>query len=123
MIVYSIRRVESKLFNWETQVGSSSVRRNELVFFASSKNEREYDDKQKMVFEYIIYRKRREAYKQKRRNKKVVKKKRKRPYAASGNFWITIRIKSLSGATIISFFLLRMRRNVRSFVGSRSRTQ
>lgn len=31
-------------------------------------------------------------------------------------------INSLSGATIISCFLLRIRKKVRSFVGSKSRT-
>lgn len=40
----------------------------------------------------------------------------------SVGFWITIRMKSLSGATIISCFLERTRRNVMSLDGSRSRT-
>lgn len=35
---------------------------------------------------------------------------------------MTIRMKSLSGATIISCFLERTRKNVRSLPGSRSRT-
>lgn len=42
-------------------------------------------------------------------------------YQSTG-FCITISINSLSGATIISCFLLRIRKKVRSFVGSRSRT-
>lgn len=37
-------------------------------------------------------------------------------------FCTTIRINSLSGATIISCFLDRIRRNVRSFEGSKSLT-
>lgn len=43
-------------------------------------------------------------------------------YFYSDGFWITIRRYSLSGAIIISFFLDRIRRNVRSFVGSMSLT-
>ncbi|CAG5073831.1 Similar to XKR6: XK-related protein 6 (Homo sapiens) [Cotesia congregata] len=42
-------------------------------------------------------------------------------YQSTG-FCTTIRINSLSGATMTSCFLLRIRKNVRSFVGSRSRT-
>ena len=37
-------------------------------------------------------------------------------------FWITISMYSLSGATMISCFFDRIRRNVKSFVGSRVRT-
>lgn len=50
-----------------------------------------------------------------------IKLKKKRMNQSVG-FWITIKTKSLSGATIISCFFERTRRNVKSFDGSKSRT-
>lgn len=44
------------------------------------------------------------------------------PLVQSVGHCITINIKSLSGATIISCFFDRIRKNVKSFDGSKSRT-